>query len=89
MLASLLRDKITVVWLGLIVATLSSWLLGVGHELPTAPAAAVIILIAFLKVHFVGRYFMEIRHAPAALATIFSVWTVVVALTLIGLYLSA
>lgn len=89
MLASLLRDKITLIWLVLIVATLSSWLLGVGHELPTTPAAVVIVLIAFLKVHFVGRYFMEIRHAPVALATIFSVWTGVVALALIGLYLFA
>ena len=89
MLNRLLRDRITVVWLGLIVATLTSWLLGVGHELPVRYAAIGIIVIAFAKVSFVGRYFMEIRHAPTVLVSILSAWTVVVAVALIGLYLFA
>jgi hypothetical protein len=89
MLNRLLRDRITVVWLGLIVATLTSWLLGVGHELPVRYAAIGIIVIAFAKVSFVGRYFMEIRLAPTVLVSILSAWTVVVAVALIGLYLFA
>jgi heme/copper-type cytochrome/quinol oxidase subunit 4 len=89
MLKTLLRDRITIVWLSMIVATLGSWLLGVGHELPATYAAISIIVIAFAKVHFVGLYFMELRSAPLALMAVFEVWVLVVAIVLIGLYLHA
>ncbi|SCX33668.1 Cytochrome C oxidase subunit IV [Mycolicibacterium fluoranthenivorans] len=89
MLTTLLRDRITAVWFALIAATLASWVLGVGHELPQRYAAISIIVIAFTKVHFVGRYFMEIREAPVALKAVFGVWNVVVGAVLIGLYLLA
>lgn len=87
MLTTLLRDRISVVWFGLVAATLASWILGVGHELPDRYAAICIIVIAFAKVHFVGRYFMELRHAPIALTAVFTAWNVLVAALLIGLYL--
>jgi Prokaryotic Cytochrome C oxidase subunit IV len=83
----LLRSRITVVWLALIAATLASWLLGVGHELPINYAAITILVIAFFKVHLVGRYFMELRHAPVALLAVFEAWTVLVAVVLLSLYL--
>lgn len=89
MLINLLRGRITAVWFILIAATLASWVLGVGHELPHRYAAVCIIVIAFTKVHFVGRYFMELRHAPVALTAVFGVWNVVAASLLIGLYLFA
>lgn len=89
MLTSVLRDRVTLVWLLLIVATLASWILGVGHELPDEWAAIGILCIAFAKVHCVGAYFMELRHAPVALRVVFSAWNVVVALMLIGLYVVA
>jgi len=89
MLIVLLRDRVTAVWLFLIAATLAAWILGVGHELPHRYAAVCIIVLALTKVHFVGRYFMELRHAPAALTAVFGVWTVVAAGVLIGLYLFA
>lgn len=89
MLTTLVRDRITIVWFVLVAATLASWTLGVGHELPQRYAAISIIVIAFAKVHFVGRYFMEIRDAPPALKAVFGVWNVVVAGLLIGLYLYA
>ncbi|KUI34257.1 hypothetical protein AU194_18105 [Mycobacterium sp. GA-2829] len=86
MLTSLLRDRITVVWFILIAATLASWILGVGHNLPDNYAAFSIIVIAFAKVHFVGQYFMELRHAPVGLKAVFGAWNVAVAALLIGLY---
>ena len=89
MLTSLLRDRITVVWFLLIAATLASWILGVGHNLPDNYTAIGIIAIAAVKVHFVGQYFVEIRHAPNALRVVFGVWNAVVAVLLIGLYLFA
>jgi heme/copper-type cytochrome/quinol oxidase subunit 4 len=87
MLRTLLRDRITIVWFVLVAATLASWTLGVGHELPDRYAAVGIIVIAFIKVHFVGRYFMELRDAPTPLKAVFGAWNVVVAALLIGLYL--
>lgn len=86
MLKTLLRDRITVVWLVLIVATLASWTLGVGHGLPHRYAAIGIMVIALIKVHFIGRYFMELRHAPTALMALFEGWVVLVGAVLIGLY---
>ncbi len=89
MLTTLLRDRITVVWFILVAATLASWVLGVGHDLPDRYAAISILVISFAKVHFVGRYFMELRNAPVGLTAIFGAWNVVVAAVLIGLYLFA
>ena len=89
MLTNLLRDRITVVWFVLVAATVASWILGVGHELSDRDAAVSIIVIAFVKVHFVGQYFMELRAAPTALRAVFGIWNVVVGLLLIGLYLFA
>ncbi|GAH89626.1 unnamed protein product, partial [marine sediment metagenome] len=50
-------------------------------------AGVVILLIAFVKVRFVGRYFMELRHAPLGLVAVFDAWIVVVASALIGLFI--
>ena len=86
MLTRLLRHRISLVWLVLVLATLTSWLLGVGNQLPTTYAAIGVIIIAFAKVHFVGRYFMELRDAPAPLRAVFDGWTLIVAVVLIGLY---
>lgn len=80
------RTKATLAWSGLIAATLLSWFLGAGHELGAESAGVVILLIAFVKVRFVGRYFMELRHAPLGLAAVFDVWIVVVAAVLTGLF---
>lgn len=84
---NIFRNKTTLVWFGLIAATLLSWFVGVGHELGEGCAGVVILLIAFVKVRFVGRYFMELRHAPRGLAAVFDAWIVVVAAALIGLFL--
>jgi heme/copper-type cytochrome/quinol oxidase subunit 4 len=89
LLKSLPWDRVTLVWLALIIATLASWILGVGHELPDEYAAVAIIVIAFSKVHFVGRYFMELREAPMPLIAVFEAWVCVVPCVLIGLYVFA
>ena len=63
-LADLLRSSITAIWFVLIGATLLSWWLGTDHVIDDASlAGALILLVAFIKVRFVGLYFMEL-HAP-------------------------
>jgi heme/copper-type cytochrome/quinol oxidase subunit 4 len=84
------RDRVTAVWALLVAATLLSFWLGTDHGLSSAEARTVIILVvAFVKVRFVGLYFMELRTAPVALRALFEGWCLVVCLGLIGFYLLA
>jgi hypothetical protein len=86
MLPALLRDRTTLVWLGLVLATVVSWQLGTGQGLSGESAGVTILVIAFIKARFVGRYFMEIRDAPRALQVGFDAWVIVVAAALVGIY---
>lgn len=85
MLTDLLRDRTTVVWFGLMLATLILWVLGGRNGTHDAYTAVGIILIAFVKVRFVGCYFMELRRAPIAMLILFQGWVAVVATVLIAL----
>jgi hypothetical protein len=88
-IATLLRTRATVVWLGLIAATLVSWALGTDHGFDDHRAASTLImLVAFTKVRFVGLYFMELRESPAALRLIFEGHCVVVSAAVLGYYLA-
>jgi len=80
--------RVTVVFAGLVVATCITWWLGSGSS-QTADglglAAVLTILIAFAKIYFIGRDFMELRSAPSVLRTAFTVWVGVVAVAAIAL----
>jgi len=87
----LFRQRITLVWLGLVVATLISWQLGVEDVFDDSVALTLttvaVLGVAFVKIRFVGLDFMEIRHAPRVLRLVFNVWMVAVFLELVVLYL--
>jgi len=86
---NLLRNIITAVWGALIAATLVSWWLGTEHGVSDVQTASVLILlVAFVKVRFVGLYFMELRHAPIPLRLLFEGWCAVVSSTVIVMYLA-
>jgi hypothetical protein len=70
----------------LVLATLSSWLLGVEGSMSTAIGCAVVV-IALIKVRLVGLHFMELRNAPVALRGVFEVYVAVTGATLLALYL--
>ena len=78
------------VWAGLMAATLASWWLGTkdgGEPGDGASAATVaVIVIAFVKIRFVGRHFMELRSAPLALRLILDAYVVAVCSTLAIIY---
>ena len=77
------------VWAVLVAATIVSWAVGGGHGAGGHEAATVAVLaVAFVKVHLVGLYFMELRSAPVPLRLLFEGWVVVTGSVLIGLYLS-
>jgi hypothetical protein len=88
-----LHHPATGVWLLLVIATLVSWWLGVAHGLHTVlnPAAITggVMMIAFIKVRFVIRYFMEARDAPLPVRLIGDAWIAGVYATLMCIYVFA
>jgi len=80
--------RVTVVFVGLVVATCITWWLGSGSS-PTGGAlglaAMLTVLIAFAKIYFIGRDFMELRSAPSGLRAAFNGWVGAVAVAAIAL----
>jgi hypothetical protein len=88
-LAELLRDRVSVVWLALIGATIGSYLVGTDSLVsPAKLAGALVIVVAFTKVRFVGLYFMELRDAPIPLRLISEGYVVGVCAVMITMYLA-
>jgi heme/copper-type cytochrome/quinol oxidase subunit 4 len=88
--SALLRGPFVIVWVGLIAATLISFWLGTDHGISSVEARSILIfVVAFVKIRFVGLYFMELKDAPLALRGIFEGYCLVVCLALIGFYLFA
>ncbi len=75
----LFRRRITVIMALLFMATLISWRLGNGGAVAGSRTAAVIIVIAAVKMRFVMRDFMEIKDAPLRLKLFCDAWIGVVA----------
>ena len=88
-LRTLGKSPITVVWIGLIIATLISWKVGTDAGVHAHLATVIVLLVAFIKVRFVGLYFMELRESPLPLRLIFEGYCIVVCATLVIMYLAA
>jgi hypothetical protein len=92
-LAQLLRTRTTAVWLLLTAATLLMWSLGRDHIAGVSHGyhltAIAILVIAVVKIRFIGRYFMELRGAPPALRAVFETYCAAVLLTLSAMYIFA
>jgi heme/copper-type cytochrome/quinol oxidase subunit 4 len=86
---SVLRERVTWVWLGLMALTCATtW--GLSKDL-FSPAVAVvgIFLIAAVKVRYVMLDFMELRRAPLPVRAAFEAWPVLVVATILGLWFAA
>jgi heme/copper-type cytochrome/quinol oxidase subunit 4 len=83
---SVLRERVTLVWLGLVVLTcVTTW--GLSKNLFTPAVAVVgIFLIAAMKVRYVILDFMELRNAPIPVRVAFEAWPVVVAVMILGFW---
>jgi len=89
---SLLRTPASVVWIVLVAATAFSWTLGTDHGLgpDTQRLAGIAILaVAFIKVRFIGLYFMELREAPSVLRGVFELYCAAVGTLVLTLFLFA
>ncbi|GAY22200.1 hypothetical protein SFOMI_2755 [Sphingobium fuliginis] len=86
----LLRTRATALWLLLIALTVLSLeffqKLGFGgdHRL----GAAIVIVVAFIKVRIVGLEYMELRNAPLPLRLFFELWVAVILATILFVSLS-
>ncbi|OUS12432.1 hypothetical protein A9Q89_05975 [Gammaproteobacteria bacterium 53_120_T64] len=88
----LLAKPVSAVWLLLMLATGLSWWLGLDQGMSSDQQSdyryisSGLIIIAFIKVRIVIRYFMEVREAPLALKLICDAWLVLVSSAIIYLY---
>ena len=76
---TVLRERVTWVWLGLVILTcVTTW--GLSKDV-LSPGVAVtgIFLIAAVKVRYVILDFMELRDAPVRVRAAFEAWPFVVA----------
>ena len=83
---SVLRERVTWVWLGLVVLTcVTTW--GLSKDL-FSPVVAVVgtFVIADIKVRYVILDFMELRYAPLPVRIAFEVWPAVVAVVILGFW---
>jgi hypothetical protein len=82
-----LPSRVTVVWVGLMLATCATWWLGTGHPIAHQFARVAVVLtisIAFGKIYFIGLEFMELRAAPSGLRLAFTAWVLVIGLTAVA-----
>ena len=86
---SVLRERVTMVWLGLMVLTcVTTW--GLSKDL-FIPAVGVvgIFSIAAIKVSYVMLDFMELRSAPIPVRVAFQAWPVAVAAMILGFWFAS
>jgi hypothetical protein len=83
----LLWNRATVVWAVLVLATLVSFRAGAAHGLVGPAGVVLALVIAFVKIRFVGLDFMELHAAPRALRVVFEAWCVLVCGVVVALYL--
>jgi heme/copper-type cytochrome/quinol oxidase subunit 4 len=88
-LLTLLKNRISLIWLALIAATLISWWIGAGDAANPQLGTAVVLCVVFIKVRFIGLYFMELRDAPLPLRLLFEGYCLIVCATLLVMYLAA
>jgi len=82
--------RLLLVWLGLSTITILQWGLSSSTTqevlIPNAAVTFGVIAMALVKVRFIVREFMEVRHAPALLCRLTDAWIALTALALLGTY---
>jgi len=78
---ALIRTPATPVWALLVAATVLSVAVGGAHG-----TTVVVLAVAFVKVRFIGMYFMELREAPPLLRLAFEGWCLLIGTLTILMY---
>ena len=86
---SVLRERVTWVWLALVVLTcVTTWGLSTDVFLPVVAVVGNFV-IAAVKVRYVMLDFMELRDAPLPVRFAFEAWPVAVAAIILGFWFAA
>jgi heme/copper-type cytochrome/quinol oxidase subunit 4 len=88
-LLTLLKNRISLIWLALIAATLISWWIGTDDAASPTLGTAAVLIVVFIKIRLIGLYFMELRDAPLPLRLLFEGYCLIVCTTLLVMYLAA
>jgi hypothetical protein len=87
---SFVEKRLFVVWIALsLISVLQLWLSSANGEETLTPNVAItvgVIAMALVKVRFIVREFMEVRHAPALLCRLTDAWIAITAGALLGTY---
>lgn len=85
------EKRLFAVWLGLsAISALQLWLGSAGDAGALTASAGItvsVIGMSLIKVRFILREFMEVRHAPALLSRLTDGWLLLTAVALLGTYL--
>lgn len=85
-LRSILYRRPTLIWLVLVLASVTSWILGTNHGVDPELATTVVLVVAFIKVRLIGIHFMELNEAVLPLRVIFEAFCLLVGTAVIVLY---
>jgi hypothetical protein len=85
-MTDLFRHRTTAIWAALVACTCLPLAFGAAHGARVAVASALVI--AFVKVRFVGLEFMELRNANKVLRRLFQAWALLVGTAVLVLYLA-
>lgn len=78
--------RLIAVWAALLALTVGSLFVGIERGARfTSAAAAVILVIAMIKVRLIGVHFMDLRAAPLALRALFEGYVLIVCVALVTL----
>lgn len=90
---SFVEKRLFVVWIALsLISLLQLWFSAAGGQETLAPNATItvgVIAMALVKVRFIVREFMEVRHAPPLLCQLTDAWIGLTAVALLGAYFLA
>jgi hypothetical protein len=84
--------RLTTVWAGLVVATVVAVVLGESlkdHSTSEALGTTLVLLVAVVKLRFVGMELMGLRRAPRPLVVGFHAWCAGMLVLLTAVYLLA
>ncbi|QIL74020.1 cytochrome C oxidase subunit IV family protein (plasmid) [Diaphorobacter sp. HDW4B] len=85
---SLFFNRISAVWLVLVLATVLAYAMGGGMGIQDARlAGAAIVVVSLVKIRFVIFEFMELREAPRGMRWVANVWLVAMGAILVALLL--
>lgn len=87
----LVWNRETLVWAILAGVTGLSWWLGTNAQAVDVSSdhtrtSVMLLVLAFIKVRLIIRYFMEVRHAPLVLRLICESWTILACGVVLALY---